>query len=250
MLEALIETPERQGPLTIFPVVGPRCPTLEYLLSTEIDGTDVLTIRERGDAATPMILARNNSFHDLLVLSGEPLPGESPNRLVSRSFILGGKSVTQIPASSIERGGWIRPGQEETVTEWAERFPPHPQQVGLLAFHGRRLLGLELLGSGEIYQRLHRRILVRFIKEALVLETSPPDAETLRETSILGEDARALVGSIEDAERTETRRVGLGGYWELSGDVRGGELIHAGHLVHLSVGGPWEADGLTAGKGE
>jgi len=31
------------------------------------------------------------------------------------------------------------------------------------------------------------------------------------------------------------KKVGLGDYWSLSGPVSGGELIHQGHLVHLSV---------------
>ncbi len=230
MLETFIDAPQRHKSLTVFPVIAPQGPMLPYLLSTEIRGTGALTLRERGGETAPMLLARNNSLHALLILEGEPLPGGSPGRLVERSILLAGKHVTQIPPSSRESGGWVSPEQEAEITEWLESFPLHHQQVGLLAFHGNRLLGLEALGAANLYGLLHRRLLIRFLKEALADRNHAG-----RNPATLEAEAQHTVDAIENADRVATKRVGLGDYRSLVGTVSGGELIHEGHLVHLSV---------------
>lgn len=230
MLEAFIDAPLSHENLTIFPIIAPYGPVLPYLLSTEINGKEVLTVRERGDAGTPMLLAKNNSLHPLLVLAGEPLPGEHPGRLVARSFLLGGKSVTQLPASAVERGGWVTAEQETEITEWVNRFPQVSHQVGILACLDLRVLGLEVLGSPNLYQPVHRRFLVRFIKEAF---SSVEQREV--ELSELTETAHRLVGSIEDAHRTKKKRVGMGEYRVLGGSISGGELLYQNRLIHLSA---------------
>jgi hypothetical protein len=230
MLEAFIDAPQLRDQLTVFPVVAPKGPVLPYLLSPDILDAGVLTVREHADGDTPVLLARNNSLHALLVLSGEPFPGGSPGRLVERSILLGGKSITQIPASSTESGGWVRPDLEAEITAWLESFPLLRQQVGVLAFLGDRLLGLETLGSPNLFAPVHRRILIRFIKRALT--DGHQDSEA---PAPLDGQAQRVVDAIEVAERIPTKRVGLGLYWSLAGSVSGGELIHEGHLVHLSV---------------
>ena len=230
MLEAFIDAPQRRNGLTVFPIIAPQGPMLPYLLSTEVKGTGVLTIRERGEGMAPMLLARNNSLHALLILGGETLPGGSAGRLVERSILLPGKLVTQIPPSSVETGGWVSPDREAEITEWLPSFPLHHQQVGSLVFNGGRSLGLEVLGSANLYSPLHRRILIRFMKEAL--------ADPVQDDGSLGDpepEAQRMVEAIENADRVATKRVGIGTYWSLSGPVFGGELIHDGHLVHLSV---------------
>jgi hypothetical protein len=230
MLEAFVDAPLRHRSLTVFPVIAPHGPVLPYLLSTEIHESGVLTVRERGDVPDPLLLARNNSLHPLLILAGEPLPGESQGRLVERSILLGGKSVTQIPASPVERGGWVPANQESQITEWLENFPKAEDQVGFLAFQGSRMMGLEALGSPNLYSPLHRRLLIRFVKR--VLGSSSEEEE---DPGDLDTQAQQIVGAIADADRTPTKRVGVGEYCSLSGPVTGGDLIHRGRLVHLSV---------------
>jgi len=230
MLEAFIDSPLRHRDLTVFPVISPHGPVLPYLLSTDIQDSEVLTIREKGDEVTPMFLARNNSLHPVLILAGEPLPDGDPGRLVERSILLGGKSVTQIPASGRESGGWVRPNQEAEITDWLEHFPLFVNQAGLLAFFGDRFMGLEALGSGNLYGPLHRRLLIRFIKEAL--NQSPAPTQDL---SGLDREARKVVDALGDADRVATNRVGIGDYWSLSGPISGGDLVYQGHLIHLSV---------------
>jgi hypothetical protein len=230
MLEAFIDAPQYRDRLTIFPVVATKGPVLPYLLSPEVLDAGVLTVREHTDGDTPILLARNNSLHALLVLSGEPFPGGSPGRLVERSILLGGKSITQIPASSTEMGGWVMPDLEAEITEWLESFPLQRQQVGVLAFLGNHLLGLETMGSPNLFAPVHRRILIRFIKRALT-----ESSEGFTEPAELEAQAQHVVDSVEVASRIPMKRVGLGLFWSLTGPVSGGELIHDGHLVHLSV---------------
>jgi hypothetical protein len=235
MLEAFIDAPLRHRNLTVFPVVAPRGPELHYLLSTAISGEDVLTLRERGDDATPMLLARNNSYHDILILAGEPLSGNDGGRIVNRSFLLAGKSVVQIPASAVERRSLAGPEREAEITEWLESFPTQKQQVGLLACLGPRVLGLELLGSPGLYKPLHRRLLIRFIKEAIPHGETDPEGDQDADLGNLEMKARQLVDTLEIADRTETKRVGAGDFLKLKGPMTGGELVHEGTLIHLSA---------------
>ncbi len=228
MLEAFIDAPQRHDRVTVFPLIAPQAPMLPYLLSTEVPGSSALTVRERGEEPVPMLLARNNSIHALLIFAGEPFPGGNPGRHVERSILLAGKHVTQIPASSKEAGGWVGPDREAEITEWLESFPLETQQVGFLAFHGDQILGLEALGSANLYKPLHRRLLIRFLKKAL----NHP-AETNGDLAALEAGAKKMVDAIEVADREPTKRVGLGDYWSLSGRVSGGELIYEGRLIHL-----------------
>ncbi|MGD2122365.1 MAG: hypothetical protein PVJ76_11505 [Gemmatimonadota bacterium] len=230
MLEAFVDAPLRHESLTVFPVIAPHGPVLPYLLSTEVRDSGVLSIRERGDAPNPVLLVRNNSLHPLLILAGEPLPRENQGRLVERSILLAGKSVTQIPASPVERGDWISSSQEPLITEWLEHFPETRRQVGFLVFQGRQMIGLEALGSPNLYGPLHRRLLVRFIKKAL--RYSPTEGGDPTE---LEAEANRIVGAIAEADRIPRNRVGVGSYCSLTGPVRGGDLTHQGHLVHLTV---------------
>ncbi|MBT8398547.1 MAG: hypothetical protein KJN92_16345 [Gemmatimonadetes bacterium] len=239
MLEAFIDAPLRHEKLTVFPVIAPHGPVLPYLLSTEIQDSGVLTIREKGDSDPPALLVRNNSLHPLLILAGEPLPGENPGRLVQRSILLGGKTVTQVPASPVERGGWIASDRESEVTEWMGGFTIRKNQVGFLAFHGCKMLGLEALGSANLYGPLHRRLLIRFVKQAL--DASP---EEDGDSSALERKAGEILDGIGNAERLPGKRIGVGEYCTLAGPVSGGDLTHQGHLVHLSV----ESSSVTGGS--
>ena len=230
MLEAFIDAPLCHQCLTVFPIIAPHGPVLPYLLSTEVGVAGVLTIRERGDAPDPVLLARNNSLHPLLLLAGEPLPGENPTRLVERSILLGGKSVTQIPASPVERGGWVPASQESEITGWIEHFPESRNQVGFLAFRGEEMMGLEALGSPNLYSPLHRRLLVRLAKTALACPETPGGVGR-----VLENEAHRVVGAIAEAVRFPTWRIGVGEFCSLTGPVTGGDLTYQGHLVHLTV---------------
>ncbi len=143
-------------------------------------------------------------------------------------------------------------GRAGELDRWMEAFPPVDRQVGILAFLGGRPLGLDALGSGTLYQPLHRRLLTGYILDALseggedrpeAAASGPdrPGAQPPREA-----DALRFISAVAKAERTTSETPGLGEYRVLAGGVLGGELIHDSHLVHLSAF-PLE---VTAGQDE
>lgn len=235
MLEAFIEAPLRYRQLTVFPVVAPAGPSLPYVLSPAVGDSGVLTVRERGHGGEPLLLMRNHSLHHLLIPAGEPLPGDGPGRVVGRTFLLRGGSVNQLPASSVEQGGWLPPEREAEITEWAEHFPVQKHQAGALAFLGSRLHALETFGAANLYQQIHRQLMVRFIREALKRGDSPTAQKRVRDFNSLAGTAREFLERLEVAHRSEDQRIGLGRYWLLGGPVSGGELIHDGALIHVSA---------------
>jgi hypothetical protein len=246
MLEAFIEAPLRYRQLSVFPVVAPNGPSLPYVLSPAARDSGVLTVRERGHGSDPLLLMRNHNLHHLLIPAGEPLPGDSPGRVVGRSFLLRGGSVNQLPASSVERTDWLPPEREAEITEWAERFPVRRNQVGSLAFLGSRLHSLETFGAANLYEQMHRRLMVRFIREALKRGDPPTAQEQVRDLRSLTGIAREFLERLEMAHRSEDQRIGLGRYWLLDGPVSGGELIHQGVLIHVSARpAPFPAIGAT-----
>jgi len=241
ILEAFVDAPKVKGDLAFFPILASRSPSLHYLLSCQVGGRDILTFRERGNPDAPMLLARNGSFHNLLLLAGEALPGGDRERRLNRPFLLAGNSVVQIPGSAVEAGDWSDPEVEETVTRYLEAIHPEEDQIGFLAFSGRTLLGIQALGAPNLYHVAHRFLLAPFIRECFAQglrgqeerngpqETFPYDLEEMKSR------ARGFLLALEEASRKELAQAGTGVYSILSGSLSGGELLHQGNLVHLSA---------------
>ncbi len=119
-------------------------------------------------------------------------------------------------------------GFQAQMERWMEAFPPVDRQVGLLAFSGDEVLGMDALGSGEIYLLLHRRLLTGYIMDALCDRGDGGSGP--------GEEAAlAFVDRVRKARRVPSGSVGAGEYRVLRGEVLGGELVEGGHLVHLSA---------------
>jgi hypothetical protein len=120
--------------------------------------------------------------------------------------------------------------RQDDLEAYLRALPPVERQIGLLAFVGHRPLGLDALGSPGLYAPLHRRLLTGYVMDALA-QRSGPDGYPLP-----GEpEALHFVGLLREARRTPSETVGLGEYRVLQGGVLGGELVHDGHLVHLSA---------------
>jgi hypothetical protein len=230
MLEAFIDSPQHHGRLTVFPIVAGEGPALPYLHAKDALDSGALTFQEKAGGGAPLLLVRNRSLYAALILDGERLPGEDHDQMAVRSILLAGKSVTQIPATPAEEKPSRVEGQDRDSEEWIRAFPALERQVGILAFLGRDVLGLEALGSPKLYAPVHDRFLSRFGKKALARDTCGGDDHGAKET-----DAARLLESLEVADRVQTERIGLGEYWILKGPVQGGELIYEGQLVHLSV---------------
>lgn len=118
--------------------------------------------------------------------------------------------------------------RESDLASWTKRFPAEENQVGLLAFLGGAVLGLDAVGNPALYARLHERLLGGYIMDAFV-----DRGETAGE--VTEEEASAFLALAGKAKRGRAPTVGKGTYRLLSGGVVGGELEDDGNLAHLSA---------------
>jgi len=230
MLEAFIDPPQHYRRLTVFPIVAGEGPVLPYLHAKDALNSGALTFQEKAGSQVPLLLVRNRSLYATLILDGEGLGGEDHDQTAVRSILLAGKSVTQIPATPAEEKPSDVECEDQDLGEWLQAFPASDRQIGILAFLGRTALGLEALGSPNLYAPAHAQFLVRFVKDAIAAEKKADSEPAATET-----DAAQLLEALEEADRVQTESVGLGEYWILKGPVQGGELIFEGQLVHLSI---------------
>ena len=137
----------------------------------------------------------------------------------------------------------------ESLDDWISHFPSADDQVGLLAFVGRRPLGLDVVGGQSLYARLHERFLGGYCMDALarhrVRKSGYRDVPVDTAAKFL-----SLVGS---AARGEAPTVGKGTYHLLSGRAIGAELSddvdRTERLVHMSAfpGEPSARSGRSPG---
>lgn len=243
MLEAFIDAPQQHGRLTVLPVVTPRMQSVPHLLSMREVDSGILSLRVKGGPTEPVFLARNDSFYPILLLADDPFSDRGREWTVQHSLILAGRTVTQFKASPSKGPESVSASREADITDWLSHFPMVKRQVGCLAFLGARMIGMEVLGSESIYEPIHRRILVRFVKEALRHPFVPPVP-----LSRIQEEARRVVDGIGEADRVAKRKIGAVEYWALEGSAAGEDLTYRGHLVHLSVSPA--SMGLTLSTGE
>jgi hypothetical protein len=121
------------------------------------------------------------------------------------------------------------------VEDGLHRFPAVAGQVGILGFWRDLPLGMDELGNATLWSRVHGRILRGYLLDAMDMEATrgrPGEGSgPLPEV----EEARAFLGKMELAVRTEAPSVGAGSYQVLSGSVVGGELRDGERLVHRSA---------------
>jgi hypothetical protein len=230
MLLAFAETPQRHKCLTVFPVVSADEPDLSYLLITDAIRRGLVTIEEDGVGTPPHLVARNTGPDPVLLLDCETFLGMQKNHSTHQSLLLGPGSTTRVPISCMDPGKWSCLELEERFTASQAYFPLLANQVGILAFLGRDLLGLDALGCPALYASLHRRLVTGYLITAL---SAKGDEETGPVAN--SEDLMALAVALETAERIASPNAGHGEYATLRGEVAGGELRHNGQLVHLSV---------------
>jgi hypothetical protein len=118
--------------------------------------------------------------------------------------------------------------RERDLSTWASKFPAADGQVGLLAFLGRRVLGMDAVGNPVLYARLHERLLGGYTMDAFV-----DRGESVGEAPT--DVAEAFVSRVGEAKRGQAPTVGRGTYWLLSDAVVGGELEDQENLAHLSA---------------
>lgn len=265
MLRMSLAGPQRCGQLTIFPLVAASDVHLPYdtLESAVTSGT--LTVQEKvGEPG--LLLAANSSPRPVLILNGEQPMGLHHPFLASQSMLLAPEDVTEIPVSPMRfmhsgppgfrspdapgpdshdpgdarhqvspvegPDGLARPDSPDAIpAPGLERaFTIVERQVGLLAFSGPWFLGLDALGAQNLYAPLHSRILEGYLMAARAHGEVPESHGPVGEG-----EASAVLALMERAERTPCGAVGVGQYSMFGGPIRGGELFHDDHLVHLSV---------------
>ncbi len=128
----------------------------------------------------------------------------------------------------------------ESVDDWIASFPCRENQVGLLAFLGRRPLGLDVVGSQPLHARLHERFLGGYVMDALARRRPTRGKSSgAHHTEINPESARRFLSVVGSAPRGEAPTVGKGTYHFISGRVIGAECsdIVQGteRLLHLSA---------------
>ena len=131
-------------------------------------------------------------------------------------------------------------GKLRVLEERAARFRPLPGQVGLVAFAGESLLGLDLVGDPTTFARLHDRLVRGYLFDALEREqwseAAPGDGEADSEAGRPDREAvEALLRQVAESPRQPLPTAGLGEYRALEGPVVGGELEWDGAVVHLSA---------------
>jgi hypothetical protein len=130
----------------------------------------------------------------------------------------------------------------ESLDDWIAHFPCAEDQVGLLAFLGRRPIGLDVVGSQGLYSLLHERFLGGYVIDALARcrrgseSRKGGEGETHRPGA---SSAVRFLASVGAARRGHAPTVGKGTYHLLSGAAIGAELAdvisHTERLVHLSA---------------
>ena len=230
MLLAFVDTPQRHERLTIFPVLASDQPQLSYLLLADALRRGVLILSRNGSDEPPHFIAQNLGSQPVLILDCETLRDVANDHSTNQSVLVGPGSVTRVPVSCHESGKWSCEDLELRFQDHFGVFPLLAGQVGILAFLGRQLLGMDALGSPELYTPLHRRLLtghlITALKAGKMAEAESPADEA---------DISVLAKALEEARRSFASCPGSGEYCTLHGQITGGELRHNGHLVHLSV---------------
>ena len=230
MLEAFVDAPQRHRQLTVFPIVAGEGPVLPFLNTKEALESGTLTVQEKSHGRVPLLLVRNQRLYGILIREGECLVSEDHQRRATRSILLAGKSVTQIPTTPPLKGPEEGCSGEEDLNDWLPAFPALERQVGAMAFLGKEILGIEAVGAPALYAPLHEDLIGKFIGLATSADSEAGGKPQAEET-----DAARALESLEVADRVRADGIGLGDYWMLDGPVQGGELIHEGQLIHLSA---------------
>ncbi len=206
-----------------------------------------------GKTRLPVSCMEQGRWHSVGEQFG-PSPQHSPSRVrrqarqVEAEYALHDLDVPQEALSEAQGGVWgaiaeqaaeldarsdtgaldgIYQARTADIESWIADFPPLERQVGVVAFLGDEPLGMDLIGGPALYARLHDRLLRGYILDAL--GARPGDA---------GDDpehAQRFLHRVQGARRAEAATVGKGSYRVLAGEVIGGELVHAGRVVHVSA---------------
>src|SRR5690606_9886492 len=93
-------------------------------------------------------------------------------------------------------------GTAEAMASWLGHFPCTSGQLGLLAFLGSQPIGMDVIGSDKLYQRLHDRLLRGYVMDALAVRGA--------KGSISAALAQAFLHRVGAAGRVAAQTAGAG----------------------------------------
>jgi len=122
-------------------------------------------------------------------------------------------------------------GHRARAEERARAFEPVPDQVGLLAIAGGRLLGFEVFGHPEIWLALREGLVPSYVLSAEMGARNVPEAQK-------GIVAAEWLAALADARVAVHPARGMGARLAIDGpDFAGAGLWADGHAAHLAVFG-------------
>ena len=137
---------------------------------------------------------------------------------------------------------------EYNVLDWIEHFPLLDKQVGILALLNGAPLALDVIGSRDLYSRLHDRLIRGYILDALSQKyeahcSGCAGCATCRQPlGVITRDvsrrrAKAFLAAVSDATHSQVPTPGIGSYSVLNSTVSGGKLEQhvdgVNRLIHM-----------------
>ena len=99
--------PLRHLHLTLVPLRGELCGSLDYLLAQDAIASGLLTVTEVSESGSvPELAVFNAAGAMALLVDGEELVGAKQNRILNTTVLLPAHAKTRIPVSCVEQGRW------------------------------------------------------------------------------------------------------------------------------------------------
>lgn len=182
-----------------------------------------------GQSSPAMVRRRVKEVEAALAQQGEDIPVRAlaDAQMAVWSSIADYSSTLQVssPTGALDE---VHAARDADFNGWLADFPALPDQVGLAAFVGRDPVGLDVIGSKELFAAVHPRLVRGYIADAMAFD--PANAAPV-ETP----DPQSFLRGVRSARRISAETVGKGQYSTLTGGVIGGELVDVPGLVHLSA---------------
>ena len=145
---------------------------------------------------------------------------------------------------------------EYKILDWIEHFPLLDKQAGMLAVLNGTPLALDVIGSRDLYTRLHDRLMRGYIMDALSQKHEmhyagcagcaacrQPLGVNIRD--VTPERAKAFLGAVSDATHNQVPTPGVGSYSVLNITVSGGKLEQrvdgVNRLIHMMAFPPYRS---------
>jgi len=120
----------------------------------------------------------------------------------------------------------------DVVRDIVQNIRPQPNQVGVAAFHGPRLISVEVFGTASLYEQEHPTLMHSFATDVL-MHRAREDREAVV-TPIVS--PLEFASDVLRGRMTSHDTAGLGTDIRVSGSMgHSTALVHDGDVVHLSM---------------